>query len=97
MDRLSKQRSSLLYEVIDSTVFYRGHAEKASRSAMNVTFKLPTKELEEKFLRETTEQGFIGLKGHRLLGGFRASLYNAFPLEGVAKLAEFMQAFARKN
>lgn len=97
MDRLSKQRSSLLYEVIDSTDFYRGHAEKASRSAMNVTFTLPTRELEEKFLRETTEQGFIGLKGHRLLGGCRASLYNAFPLEGVEKLAEFMQAFARKN
>ena len=73
MDRLSKQRSSLLYEVIDSTDFYRGHAEKASRSAMNVTFKLPTRELEEKFLRKTTEQGFIGLKGHRLLGGCRAS------------------------
>ena len=97
MERRSKKRSGILYEVIDSTDLYQGHAAKDSRSTMNVTFHLPSKELEEAFLREATAQGFVGLKGHRIAGGCRASIYNAFPLEGVEKLADFMRAFAKKH
>jgi len=97
IEKINREKAALLYQAIDSTDFYRGHAEKASRSLMNVTFNLPTPELEAQFVREATAMGLDGLKGHRSVGGCRASIYNAFPQEGVEKLVEFMAAFAKKN
>jgi phosphoserine aminotransferase len=94
---VNEQKAALLYDAIDTNDFYRGHAEKASRSLMNVTFNLPTPELEAKFISEATNQGFDGLKGHRSIGGCRASIYNAFPVEGVEKLVSFMEEFANRN
>ncbi|WP_306547182.1 3-phosphoserine/phosphohydroxythreonine transaminase [Desulfobulbus sp.] len=97
MEKLNREKAALLYEMIDSTDFYRGHAEKDSRSTMNVPFNLPTKELEAKFIGEATAAGLDGLKGHRSVGGCRASIYNAFPKEGVEKLVSFMTDFAKNN
>ena len=86
------------YDVIDnSDGFYKGHAKKDSRSLMNVTFNLPTAELEEKCVSEGLERGFVGLKGHRSVGGMRASIYNAMTIEGVQALTEFMKEFQEKN
>lgn len=93
----NEKKAALLYDAMDSTDFYRGHAEKGSRSLMNVSFNLPTPELEAKFIAEAAEKGFDGLKGHRSIGGCRASIYNAFPMEGVEKLVDFMTAFAKAN
>ncbi|PKL76492.1 MAG: 3-phosphoserine/phosphohydroxythreonine transaminase [Candidatus Melainabacteria bacterium HGW-Melainabacteria-1] len=90
----NRAKSELLYHQIDhSQGFYRGHAQPGSRSLMNVTFRLPTPELESQFLLEAQALGFDGLKGHRSVGGVRASIYNAFPLEGVEALVAFMQSF----
>ncbi|MFN8546465.1 MAG: 3-phosphoserine/phosphohydroxythreonine transaminase [Candidatus Eisenbacteria bacterium] len=92
------EKTRLLYGAIDqSEGFYRGHAETASRSAMNVTFRLPTAELEEGFAKEATAAGLTGLKGHRSVGGMRASIYNAVPLESVQALVAFMQQFRAKH
>ncbi|MDO5674152.1 MAG: 3-phosphoserine/phosphohydroxythreonine transaminase [bacterium] len=93
----NRKKAGILYEAIDSTDFYRGHAERESRSLMNVTFTLADKELEAAFIRDAAAQGFDGLKGHRSVGGCRASIYNAFPMEGVEKLVDFMAAFAKKH
>lgn len=97
MQRENDQKAALLYEAIDATDFYRGHADLACRSTMNVTFRLPAEELEKKFASEATAQGLDGLKGHRSVGGIRASIYNAFPKEGVEALVSFMKEFERKN
>ena len=97
MQRENEEKAALLYDAIDATDFYRGHADADSRSIMNVTFRLPSEELEKKFALEATAQGLDGLKGHRSVGGIRASIYNAFPLEGVAALLSFMKEFERKN
>ncbi|MGI6655436.1 MAG: 3-phosphoserine/phosphohydroxythreonine transaminase [Desulfobulbus sp.] len=97
MERLNREKAAPLYEAIDSIELYRPHAEKDSRSLMNVTFTLPTKELDAKFCAEAAEIGLVGLKGHRSVGGCRASIYNAFPKEGVEKLVGFMADFAQKN
>jgi len=97
IEKINKEKASLLYGAIDSSDYYRGHAEKESRSLMNIAFNLPTPELEAKFIAEAAAIGLNGLKGHRSIGGCRASIYNAFPLEGVVKLVEFMKAFAAKN
>jgi phosphoserine aminotransferase len=97
MQRENEEKAALLYDAIDATAFYRGHADADSRSIMNVTFRLPSEELEKKFALEATAQGLDGLKGHRSVGGIRASIYNAFPLEGVAALVSFMKEFERKN
>ncbi|NLM37675.1 MAG: 3-phosphoserine/phosphohydroxythreonine transaminase [Firmicutes bacterium] len=94
----NQEKAALIYDVIDqSGGFYRGHAEKNSRSLMNVTFRLPSTELEEKFVRAATEEGLIGLKGHRSVGGLRASIYNAMSYEGCKVLADFMRDFLAKN
>ncbi|WP_196596177.1 3-phosphoserine/phosphohydroxythreonine transaminase [Pectinatus frisingensis] len=96
-DRNAK-KAALLYDVIDNySDFYRGHAQKDSRSFMNVTLRLPTEELEAKFIAEAKEQKLCGLKGHRSVGGLRASIYNAMPYEGVKSLADFMEKFYQKN
>ena len=97
MQRENEEKAGMLYDAIDSTDFYRGHADPDSRSMMNVTFRLPSEELEKKFTAEATAQGLDGLKGHRSVGGIRASLYNAFPRAGVEKLISFMKEFEQKN
>ncbi len=97
IEKINREKAALLYTAIDSSDYYRGHAEKDSRSLMNIPFNLPTPELEAKFIAEATAVGLNGLKGHRSIGGCRASIYNAFPVEGVVKLVEFMKDFEAKN
>ncbi|MDH4247035.1 MAG: 3-phosphoserine/phosphohydroxythreonine transaminase [Deltaproteobacteria bacterium] len=94
----SEQRAKRVYEALDRHAgFYRPHAQPGHRSLMNATFRLASPELEDRFVRESEAQGLYGLKGHKVVGGIRASLYNAMPLEGAQALAEFMQDFARRN
>ena len=97
MERENEEKAQLLYDAIDATDFYRGHADADCRSIMNVTFRLPDQELEKKFVAEATAQGLDGLKGHRSVGGIRASIYNAFPRAGVEALVSFMKDFERRN
>jgi phosphoserine aminotransferase len=97
MERENEEKAKLLYDAIDSSDFYRGHADADARSIMNVTFRLPSEELEKKFAAEATAQGLDGLKGHRSVGGIRASIYNAFPRQGVEALVTFMKEFEKKN
>jgi phosphoserine aminotransferase len=97
VEKVNIRKADTLYAEIDRTGFYRGHAAADSRSRMNVTFRLPSEELEKKFIKESTTAGLDGLKGHRSVGGLRASIYNAFPEEGVDALVQFMQEFERKN
>jgi phosphoserine aminotransferase len=94
---VNERKASKLYAEIDRTGFYTGTAEKPSRSLMNVTFKLRDEALDKAFVKESTAAGFDGLKGHRSVGGMRASIYNAFPEEGVDSLVEFMRDFERRN
>jgi len=94
---LNERKARTLYTELDRTDFWRPHAETDSRSLMNVTFRLPSEELEKLFIKEATAAGFDGLKGHRSVGGLRASIYNAFPEQGVTDLVQFMQEFERKN
>jgi phosphoserine aminotransferase len=98
MRKSNEEKAKILYDAIDaSDGFYRGHAARDARSLMNVTFRLPADDLTEKFCAEAAAQGLDGLKGHRSVGGIRASIYNAFPKEGVEKLVEFMRDFTQKN
>jgi phosphoserine aminotransferase len=97
IDRRNARKADKLYAAIDRTGFYRGHADKDSRSRMNVTFRLPSEELEKKFAKDATAAGLDGLKGHRSVGGMRASIYNAFPEEGIDSLVQFMAEFERRN
>jgi phosphoserine aminotransferase len=95
--RMNARKSDKVYAEIDRTGFYRGHAQKDSRSRMNLTFRLPSEDLEKKFVKESTAAGLDGLKGHRSVGGLRASMYNAFPEGGADALVQFMQEFERRN
>ena len=95
--RVNARKAEKLYAEIDRTGFYRAHAQPGSRSRMNVTFRLPSEELEKKFAKESTAAGLDGLKGHRSVGGMRASIYNAFPEEGIDALVQFMKEFERIN
>jgi phosphoserine aminotransferase len=96
--RANAEKARILYQAIDeSGGFFRPHAKPDSRSNMNVTFRLPSEELEKQFVSEATRAGLDGLKGHRSVGGIRASIYNAFPKKGVEELVSFMKEFARKN
>lgn len=98
IDRHNQEKAALVYAAVDgSGGFYRGHAVRDSRSLMNVTFRLPSEELEEMFARQTEIEGLVGLRGHRSVGGLRASLYNAVPVDSVHLLAQFMGEFQRKN
>ncbi len=97
MDRQNARKADKVYAEIDRTGFYRGHAQKDSRSRMNVTFRLPSEELEKKFVKDATAAGLDGLKGHRSVGGLRASIYNAFPEPGIDTLVEFMKDFEKRN
>ncbi|HQR33678.1 MAG TPA: 3-phosphoserine/phosphohydroxythreonine transaminase [Blastocatellia bacterium] len=95
---MNREKAAVLYKAIDaSDNYYRGHAEADCRSQMNVTFRLPSEDLEKKFIKEATAAGLDGLKGHRSVGGLRASIYNAFPKAGVEKLVEFMADFQKNN
>ncbi len=95
--KVNERKAAKLYAEIDRTGFYRGTAQKDSRSLMNVTFRLATEELESAFVKEATAAGLDGLKGHRAVGGMRASIYNAFPEAGVDALVSFMKEFERKR
>ncbi len=97
MAELNERKAKKLYDVIDAGEFYRGTAIPEHRSTMNVTFRLPTEELEAAFVKEATKERMSGLKGHRSVGGIRASIYNAMPEEGVDALVAFMKEFERKN
>jgi phosphoserine aminotransferase len=97
-EKRNREKAETLYNVIDgSNGFYSGHAESDSRSMMNVTFRLPSDELGAKCIQEAKAVGLSGLKGHRSVGGMRASIYNAMPVDGVKKLAEFLKEFQEKN
>jgi phosphoserine aminotransferase len=97
MHRQNAEKAALLYQRIDATAFYRGTARKECRSDMNVTFRLPTVELEDLFIAQASKLGMKGLKGHRSVGGVRASIYNAFPVAGVQTLVDFMSDFEARN
>lgn len=98
MEKRNREKAALIYAAIDASQgFYAGHAELASRSLMNITFRLPSAELEKQFVSESAKAGLIGLKGHRLVGGLRASVYNAMSREGCQALQNFMKEFQRKN
>jgi len=97
MGARNQRKADTLYGEIDRTGYYRGHAAKDARSRMNVTFRLPSEDLEKKFAKEATAAGLDGLKGHRSVGGMRASIYNAFPEAGVNALVDFMKEFERTN
>ncbi|RYG61366.1 3-phosphoserine/phosphohydroxythreonine transaminase, partial [bacterium] len=97
MEKRATAKSELIYNAIDSTDFYTGHAEVGNRSKMNVTFRLPSEGLEAKFAAESVKAGMIGLKGHRSVGGLRASIYNALEPESVQFLVDFMREFERVN
>jgi phosphoserine aminotransferase len=95
IEKVNERKAAKLYGEIDRTGFYRGTAEKDSRSLMNVTFRLSSEDLEKQFVKQATGAGLDGLKGHRSVGGMRASIYNAFPEEGVDALVSFMKEFER--
>jgi phosphoserine aminotransferase len=97
MERRNKAKADKLYAEIDRTGYYRGHAHTDSRSRMNVTFRLPSEDLDKQFAKEATAAGLDGLKGHRSVGGMRASIYNAFPDAGVDALVDFMRHFESRN
>ena len=98
IEQRNKEKAAYIYEAIDNSGgFYRGHAQKDSRSLMNVTFRLPSEELEAMFVTEAKKAGLVGVKGHRSVGGMRASIYNAMPVAGCKLLAEFMNDFAKRN
>lgn len=93
MDARRKERSKLLYDVLDNSKIYLPHAEQGSRSHMNVTFRTASADLDAEFVKGAAAKGLVNVKGHRLTGGMRASIYNAMPLEGVKALAEYMKEF----
>ena len=97
MAERNRAKAECLYGYIDGSDYYRNAVEPSARSWMNVPFTLPREELNEAFLRESTEAGLLALKGHKLVGGMRASIYNAMPLEGVLALVDFMRDFAQRN
>ncbi len=97
MAEINKEKAAILYEYLDSSNMFKGTVVPEDRSLMNVPFVAPTEELNAQFIKEATEAGFVNLKGHRTVGGMRASIYNAMPVEGVKKLVEFMKDFEAKN
>ena len=97
INAVNQRKADKLYAEVDRSGFYRGTADKASRSRMNITFRLPSEDLEKVFVKESTAAGLDGLKGHRSVGGVRASIYNAFPEAGLDALVAFMQEFEKNN
>ncbi|MDY6903980.1 MAG: 3-phosphoserine/phosphohydroxythreonine transaminase [Thermodesulfobacteriota bacterium] len=97
MDAINQKKAALLYDMFDASGFYNATAEPGSRSLMNVTFRLPSEDLEKQFIAEAADEGLGGLKGHRSVGGCRASIYNAISMEWVEQLVDFMKTFEQKN
>lgn len=97
MEKFRRERAEKIYAVLDNSSFYLPHAEKNARSDMNVTFRTPSAELDAEFVKEATGSGLVNLKGHKIAGGIRASLYNAMPMEGAEALADFMKEFERQH
>ncbi|MBN2227870.1 MAG: 3-phosphoserine/phosphohydroxythreonine transaminase [candidate division Zixibacteria bacterium] len=98
VEKVNRAKKDAIYGMIDGNPdFYKGTVQPGSRSWMNITLRLPSEDLEKKFISEAKAAGFVGLKGHRSVGGVRVSLYNALPLEGAQRLAEFMSDFMKKN
>ena len=97
MQEVNEYKAKLLYDFIDGSKLYKNYVEKKDRSLMNVPFVTGSEELDAKFVKEATANGLVSLKGHRLVGGMRASIYNAMPVEGVKALIEFMKKFEREN
>ncbi len=97
IQKVNQRKAAVLYDELDRTEFWRPHADKSCRSLMNVTFRLPSEDLEKTFVKESTAAGFDGLKGHRSVGGLRASIYNAFPEKGLTDLVAFMRDFERRH
>ena len=97
VEKNNKEKAEILYNYLDQSELFKGTVKKEDRSLMNVPFVLPTSELDAKFIKEAEEKGFVNLKGYRTVGGMRASIYNAMPLEGVKKLVELMVDFEAKN
>jgi len=97
IDAINERKAQMLYAELDRSGFWKPHAEKDCRSRMNVTFRLATEDLEKKFAKDATAAGLDGLKGHRSVGGIRASIYNAFPEDGVTALVQFMKEFEKRN
>ena len=97
MQKINEEKAAMLYDFIDNSSFYTNSVNKKDRSLMNVPFVSPNAELDAKFVKEAAENGLVSLKGHRLVGGMRASIYNAMPVEGVKKLIDFMKKFEMEN
>jgi phosphoserine aminotransferase len=97
MQKHNEEKAKLLYDYLDDTAFFKGTVSKESRSLMNVTFVLPSEELTAQFVKEAAKSGLVNLKGHRSVGGIRASIYNAMPIEGVQALIAFMKQFELAN
>ncbi|MBR2070234.1 MAG: 3-phosphoserine/phosphohydroxythreonine transaminase, partial [Clostridia bacterium] len=97
VQKINEYKAGLLYDYIDSTDFYQNNVAKEARSVMNVPFVTKSAELDAKFISEAAKAGLVSLKGHRLVGGMRASIYNAMPVEGVLALIEFMKKFEKEN
>ncbi|MDD2922328.1 MAG: 3-phosphoserine/phosphohydroxythreonine transaminase, partial [Anaerolineales bacterium] len=98
IEKVNREKAKMVYDTIDNSGgFYRGHAAPSARSLMNVPFRLPSEELEDTFAKEAKKNNLIGLKGHRSVGGMRASIYNAVTLEGTQALVDFMKEFQKKN
>ena len=97
MEKINLAKSKMLYDVLDASKLFTVSAEPGARSAMNVTFRSASEELDAKFVAESVKAGFTNLKGHRSVGGMRASIYNAMPTEGVEKLCDFIQKFEKEN
>ena len=97
MQKINEAKARILYDYLDGQEFFRNPVEHRYRSTMNVTFTSPDPDMDKKFCAEAAEAGFVNLKGHRLVGGMRASIYNAMPTEGVEKLVDFMEKFRKAN
>ena len=97
MEKIKHAKAQMIYDVIDGSSLYIGHAERSARSDMNITFHTGNPETDALFIKEAAAQGLVSLKGHRITGGMRASIYNAMPMEGVEKLRDFMIDFERRN
>ena len=97
MQKINEAKAKILYDYLDGQEFFRNPVEHRYRSTMNVTFTSPDPDMDKKFCAEAAEAGFVNLKGHRLVGGMRASIYNAMPTEGVEKLVDFMEKFRKAN
>ncbi len=97
MEKINREKAAILYDYLDSSAMFKPKAEKEDRSLMNVTFVTGDKELDAEFCKAATEAGFVNIKGHKSVGGMRASIYNAMPTEGVKKLVEFMKAFEENH